>query len=77
MRSLCNLVEVLSYNCPLKDRPPASSGAGAFCSVDSHRICLLAKHCRLGAAVAKPASTALGRANLDKDIALAGIYQII
>lgn len=69
-RSFCNLVDVLSYSCPLNDRPPASSGVGGFCSVDSHRICRPAKHRRRGAVedLGRPESTARGRVHFDSDI---------
>jgi hypothetical protein len=49
--SLANRTEVLSYNCPLNDRPsPAprfTLSAGPF-SVDSHRACLAAATRRQG-----------------------------
>lgn len=44
--SLCNRAAVLSYNCPLNDRPFSS---GCFCSVDSHLLWLKVTRRRVGA----------------------------
>jgi hypothetical protein len=47
-RSLCNRAAVLSYNCPLNDRPYS---CGFFCSVDSHLRWLAAARRKVGVAV--------------------------
>jgi hypothetical protein len=68
-RSFSNRAVVLSYNCPLNDRPCCS---GCFCSVDSHLRWLAAVRRRVGAVAAAFVLVRADRRALDGAWARAG-----